>query len=99
VVCWSCLVAVVRDPLRLDVVPLVAMSVESHTLGVVPVVLVHDPSIVPDVQRVAVPAIEEVGRVIEEVENWPKESHKPIHHFHTHAHSHDYRKSVQVLEK
>jgi hypothetical protein len=98
VACWSCLVAVVRHPRRVGVVH-VDGFVGFGTLGVVPAVLVRGPSIVLDVQRGAAPATEEVERVIEEVENWPKESHKPIHHFHTHAHSHDYRKSVQVLEK
>jgi hypothetical protein len=82
------------------VVPLDGVGfVESGILEVVPVVLDHYASAVPDVQRVAVPATEEVGQVIVEVENWPKESRKSIHHFHTHGHSHDYRKSVQVLEK
>jgi hypothetical protein len=97
VACWSCLVAVVRHPRRVGVVH-VDGFVGFGTLGVVPAVLVRGPSIVLDVQRGAVPATEEVEEVIEEVGK-PKESHKPIHHFHTHAHSRDCHKSVQVLEK
>jgi hypothetical protein len=88
----------VRYPPRVDVVPLDGVGfVESGILEVVPAVLVSDPSTVPDVQRGAAPATEEVGEVIEEVGK-PKESHKSIHHFHTHAHSRDCCKNIQVLE-
>jgi len=84
---------------RVDDVPLVAGFVDSDILEVAPVVYVHGPSTVLDAGRVAAPAIEEVERVIEEVRNWPKESRRPIHHSHIHAHSHDYHKSDQALEQ
>jgi len=89
----------VRHPPRVDVVHLVVGSLESGNLEVAPVVLVHGPSTVLDAELAVALAIEEVERVIAEVGNWPKESRKPIHHFHTHAHSHDDHKSDQVLEQ